>query len=120
MFEKTKISASSAEITCAQAFDIANFINRVAVGANAGVSRSPYKSDEISPSLTLQAVAESHRIGCWGCWTCPYCDGITTGWANPSKEFCFVTTLCARDFYMSMFFSKFCEKCLRTVFCAEV
>ena len=38
------------------------------------------------PSLTLQAVAESHRIGCWGCWTCPFKDGITTGWDIPTQE----------------------------------
>ena len=38
------------------------------------------------PSLTLQAVAESHRIGCWGCWTCPFKDGITTGWDKPTQE----------------------------------
>ncbi len=36
-------------------------------------------TDTFLPSLTLQAVAESHRIGCWGCWTCPFSDGITTG-----------------------------------------
>ncbi|MDE7071003.1 MAG: hypothetical protein K2O86_03410 [Clostridia bacterium] len=33
----------------------------------------------IFPILTLQAVTESHRIGCWGCWTCSLKGDITTG-----------------------------------------
>lgn len=33
----------------------------------------------IFPILTLQAVTESHRIGCWGCWTRSLKGDITTG-----------------------------------------
>ena len=42
------------------------------------------------PILTLQAVTESHRIGCWGCWTRSFKDDITTGQLNACPKMYFL------------------------------
>lgn len=47
---------------------------------------SCYSGSSSFPIQTILAVADSHRIGCWGCWTYPVKAGITTGRESQRTE----------------------------------